>query len=382
MMRKLLIFMMILISVAPLAKVWAFPGDEEDERCAQLVQQAVDQLAGGQQVEQPDCLLNAGLSATEMRAAEAEMRLYPVPNVVQVPPDDSIIYWRKYVRLRGDVPVYDAPGGNVIRVIPDGLNLVSYIGKIEGWYQLRQNEWVETGNNTDAIISSFSGVEIHAPLERPFAWMLVPVSPSRYPGGPPDESLPEIPRYQLLNIYGVEIVDGWEWYLVGDNQWIQQIRVAKVKPVARPAEILPTDRWVAVDLFEQTAVAYQGDEMQFATLISSGLPQWSTEEGLFRIYQRWKYGPMSGAAGYLGDAYSIENIPHIMYFNGDMALHAAYWHDKFGYRQSRGCVNLSLMDAAWIYEWTSAPEYQNAWVYVYSSDRYRADLPAWAIRPR
>jgi hypothetical protein len=246
--------------------------------------------------------------------------------------------------------------------------------------QLRQNEWVPEDATRTYEVSTFAGVELTAPLERPFAWMLVPVKPSLYPGGPPYEGYAEIARYQLMNIYGVELVDGWEWYMVGPDQWVHQIRVSKVKPVQRPAEILPTEKWIAVDLFEQTAVAYLGDQMVFATLISSGLPQWSTQEGLFKIYQRWVRGPMSGAAGYLGDAYNIENISNIMYFNGDMALHAAYWHDKFGYRQSRGCVNMSLMDAYWIYEWTRDDE--DAWVYVYSSGEYREDLPDWAIRPR
>jgi lipoprotein-anchoring transpeptidase ErfK/SrfK len=162
---------------------------------------------------------------------------------------------------------------------------------------------------------------------------------------------------------------------------VQQIRVAKVIPVERPAEIAENERWVAVDLFEQTAVAYEGDRMMWATLISSGLPQWSTNEGLFKIYQRWVYGPMTGASGQ-PDFYYIENIPYIMYFDNDIALHGAYWHDRFGYRQSHGCVNLTIMDAWWLYEFTRPEEHNDAWVYVYSSDDYRSDLPSWAIRPR
>jgi hypothetical protein len=321
-----------------------------------------------------------GLSATEHRAAEAEATFYPLPNVRQVPPQEEIINVRKYRRLYAGATIYDAPGGNPLRSVGEGLTLVSYLGTIEGWVQLRQNEWVPIDDTRTYEVSTFAGVEITAPLERPFAWMLVPARPSVYPGGPEHAAYDEIPRYQLLNIHGVEVVDGWEWYLIGPDRWVQQIRVAKVKTTARPADVAPTDKWLAVDLFEQTAVAYVGDRMVFATLVSTGLPQWSTYEGLFQIYQRWVYGPMSGAAGWLGDAYYIDNIANIMYFNNDIALHAAYWHDKFGYRQSRGCVNLSLMDAHWIYEWTRDDE--DAWVYVYSSDSYRSDLPGWAIRPR
>ena len=34
--------------------------------------------------------------------------------------------------------------------------------------------------------------------------------------------------------------------------------------------------------------------------------------------------------------------------------------DLFGYRQSRGCVNLTISDARWVFEWTAGGElYEN-----------------------
>ncbi len=380
-MKKTLLALIVLLLSIPLGAAQAFPGDVSDEACQVLVEQALaDAAASGVEAQQPDCLLNMGLSATEMRAAHAEAVRAPVPNVRPIQAREEVINASRFRRLYEGATIYDAPNGNPLRQVGGGLTLVSYIGWIDGWIQLRQNEWVPADDTRVYEVSTFSGVEIDAPLERPFAWMLAPARPSLYPGGPEHESYEEIERYTMMNIYGIEVVDGWEWYMVGPDQWIQQIRVSKVKPVDRPADVGETDIWVAVDLFEQTLVAYEGDRMVFATLISSGLPQWSTNEGLFQIYQRWTRGPMSGAAGYLGDAYYIENIADIMYYDGDIALHAAYWHDLFGYRQSRGCVNLSLADADWVYEWTRQDE--DAWVYVYSSDDYRSDLPGWAIRPR
>lgn len=374
----LVVIILLLMSIHTVA---AFPGDINDEQCEELVQQALDSIAQGVQVEEPDCVLNSGLSAMEMRVANSEMNLYPVPNVVQVPMNKEIVYSRTFRRLNGHVDIFDAPNGNLIGSVEAGYNYVSIVSKIEGWVQIRQGQWVKSEVVTDADVSEFAGVEIHAPLERPFAWMLAPVKPSAYPGGPPVEAYEKIERYTLMNIYAAEEVNGWNWYLVGPNRWVQQIRVAKVIPVERPAEIAENERWVAVDLFEQTAVAYEGDRMMWATLISSGLPQWSTNEGLFKIYQRWVYGPMTGASGQ-PDFYYIENIPYIMYFDNDIALHGAYWHDRFGYRQSHGCVNLTIMDAWWLYEFTRPEEHNDAWVYVYSSDDYRSDLPSWAIRPR
>jgi hypothetical protein len=381
-MRKIFLVGLMVLVTLPVGMAAAFPGDEYDERCDDLVDQSLALIEQGQQVEQPDCLLNTNLSAMEIRAAQAEMVRQPaMTNVVQVPPRDEVINERTFRRLNGQVQVYDSPGGNVIAEVQAGYNYVSIVSQIEGWTQIRPNQWVQSDVVTDADVSSFAGVEITGKLERPFAWVLAPAFPSEYPGGPEFEGYEKLVRYSIVSIYGIEIVDGWEWYMVGPNQWVQQIRVAKVKPVDRPAEVAETDRWIAVDLFEQTATAYEGDRMVYATLISSGLPQWSTNEGLFNIRSRGLYGPMTGASGQR-DFYYIENIPHIMYYDGDIALHAAYWHDRFGYRQSHGCVNLSLMDAEWLYEFTREPQYNEAWVYVHSSDSYRQDLPSWAIRPR
>lgn len=358
----------------------AFPGDPRDEQCADLIERAQLRLAAGQDVEIPDdCLPHPGMSAIEMRAAEAAMQLHPTPNVTQVTYQENIVWERSYRRLLGPVTIHDAPNGNPVRTWDQGYNFVTVINEQDGWIQINWNEWVEAEYITWADVSPFAGVEINEQPIMPFAWILAEARPSLYPGGPQHQEYDMIPRYSLMNIYGIEYVDGWEWYLVGPNQWIQQIRVAKVKAIPRPEGVATQDRWVAVDLYEQTIVAYEGNKMIFASLISSGLPQWGTREGLFNIYDRYEATKMSGASGQ-PDFYFIEEVPYVMYFDGDIGLHGTYWHDRFGYRQSHGCVNLSIMDSWWLFQWTREEPYQNAWVYVYSSGEYRSDLPGWARR--
>jgi hypothetical protein len=61
---------------------------------------------------------------------------------------------------------------------------------------------------------------------------------------------------------------------------------------------------------------------------------------------------MDGLAGE-EDEYSIEDVPWTMYFQGSYALHAAFWHDRFGNTRSHGCVNLSPIDARWLFEWAT-----------------------------
>jgi len=64
-----------------------------------------------------------------------------------------------------------------------------------------------------------------------------------------------------------------------------------------------------------------------------------------------------------------------MYFDDSISLHGTYWHDLFGYRQSHGCVNLTVSDAKWLFDWFSADptntdgDITNP-VYVWSSGEY------------
>jgi hypothetical protein len=377
---SVIVFQLIMIVSTTSSTAFAFPGDERDETCAERIDAAIAATPEGETPVYPDdCIEHTGMTAIELRAAEAEMRREPLPNVVQVPYQEDKVWTRAYRRMVGEVTIYDAPNGNVIGGLDAGYNYVTVINEVDGFIQINYGQWVESDHITWADVSEFSGVEMVEQPKRPFAWMLAEARPSLYPGGEPYEGYEIIPRYQMMNIYGVEYVDGWRWYLVGPNQWVQQIRVSKVQPTARPEGVGPDDRWVAVDLYEQTAVAYEGDRMVFATLMSSGLPRWGTHEGLFQVYERHDAARMSGAEGQV-DFYFIEEVPYVMYFDGDISLHGTYWHDRFGYRQSHGCVNLSIMDAWWFFEWTNAEQYQDVWVYVYSSGEYRSDLPGWARR--
>jgi lipoprotein-anchoring transpeptidase ErfK/SrfK len=85
---------------------------------------------------------------------------------------------------------------------------------------------------------------------------------------------------------------------------------------------------------------------------------------------------MSGREGF-PDYYFLQDVPWIMYFSGDVALHGAYWHDRFGAPHSHGCVNLSPKDAQWLFNWTAPtagpynwtlpkPEDQGTWVWVHN----------------
>jgi lipoprotein-anchoring transpeptidase ErfK/SrfK len=64
------------------------------------------------------------------------------------------------------------------------------------------------------------------------------------------------------------------------------------------------------------------------------------------------------------DRYSIDDVPWTQYFEGSIALHGAFWHDRFGLRRSHGCVNLAPLDARWLFAFTG-PHLPQGWVAAY-----------------
>lgn len=112
-----------------------------------------------------------------------------------------------------------------------------------------------------------------------------------------------------------------------------------------PEQISGLDRWVEVNLSQQMVYAYEGEELVNSFLVSTGTWQYPTVTGEYRIYAKYRYADMAGPGYYL------PNVPYTMYFFKGYALHGTYWHNSFGTPMSHGCINLTIADAAWLYEW-------------------------------
>lgn len=107
------------------------------------------------------------------------------------------------------------------------------------------------------------------------------------------------------------------------------------------------ERWIDVDLTNQMVYAYEGDVLVNSFIVSTGVWGTPTVTGKYKIYVKVRMQDMSGPGYYLRD------VPWVMFFYGDYGLHGTYWHNNFGRPMSRGCVNLTIDDAAWLFSWAS-----------------------------
>ncbi len=157
----------------------------------------------------------------------------------------------------------------------------------------------------------------------------------------------------------------------GDCAWILQRDATVVEPLTKFWwKAGEQDRSIVVSITRGTLVAYEGRRPVYATLMSpgeGGVPRpgvdpvkaSTTPLGVYRVTFKLRHTTMSPEEGDPKDFWMGE-VPHTQYFNMPFALHAAYWHEDFGLPMSAGCINVSPIDAEWLFEWT-LPHVPDAW---------------------
>lgn len=264
----------------------------------------------------------------------------------------------------GDLPapIYTHPAEAVAGLEPRrqflaGDNWVSVMGKTEydgqTWYEINPGEFIHGKYLRFARPSRFSGVVLHEQPAYPFGWINRQTKTAALPGGQLNGAV--VNRYQLISLYAQDAIGASLWYMIGQDQWVEQSFVARVDVDPRPEGVGPQEKWLEINTYEQTLAAYEGDRMVFATLVSTGRRGTWTPNGLNRIWAKLPSAPMSNQDVGPGSPawYYLEDVQWTQYFFGAYALHTAYWHDVFSFTRSHGCVNLTPLDARWLFDFTS-----------------------------
>jgi lipoprotein-anchoring transpeptidase ErfK/SrfK len=207
---------------------------------------------------------------------------------------------------------------------------------------------------------SFRGVELGADKQLPLAWAVREATgfsiKTRADGSLrflTDEGSPSYARLSLLPWVGRKRVGTELVHELSDGRYLKHWFAAVAEKIGRPDGVSADERWVHVDVEQQTLVAYDGDTPVYATLVSTGLEGHDTPFGLFEIRAKYVASTMSDIGPDAGDdRYSIDDVPWTQYFSGSIALHGAFWHERFGLRRSHGCVNIAPYDAHRIFNHT------------------------------
>ncbi|MGZ9221056.1 MAG: L,D-transpeptidase [Anaerolineales bacterium] len=337
--------------------------------------------APGVYLEAPgDCLpLGPSVYMTEM----AKLGLtFPQRSLPAYKPDPSLAqlpYF--YFKMNEDdyVPIVSAPGqtDGTPTFLP-GFVYVSYVDRVESngvYYLLQNGGWIPGKGSRVSVPTIFPGLQFSSTPHNSFAWPLpfyidsIPVRSAPGYNTPQTDKL-LYPYVDIVQVYATQSADGVDWNLIGPNQWVEARILATVTPNRTPPEGATTNRWIDIDLAEQTLAVYENNELVFATVIASGLEPFWTRPGLFQIYQKKETETMRNNDP--TDYYYLDNVPWTMYFDKARALHGAYWRTRFGYPQSHGCINLSVGDSHWLFNWA----HEGDFVYVHDPSGLTPTDPA------
>lgn len=114
-----------------------------------------------------------------------------------------------------------------------------------------------------------------------------------------------------------------------------------------PSYVSEDEHWIDVNLSTQTVTAFEGNRVMRNFTVSTGRGATPTVVGEFRIWVKVRLQAMSGPGYYLPD------VPYVMFFFEDYSIHGTYWHNNFGTPMSAGCVNMTIDDSEWMFQFAS-----------------------------
>jgi len=323
-------------------------------------------------VEQGTCLFS-GPAQTVAQMRE-EGFPYPQRELPAAPPPEEL----------GELPVFvakinlpdhepaqiygsfeDAVAGvNPIWTIPLGtLRYVSYVYRQDyngnPYLQLKSGGWLRAA---PAAYTDFQGLAFYENPRNDFGWIVDATPSYRAPSFGAELTGENYVRENVIQVFGTQEAEGVTWYRIGPDEWVNSQKARVVGLDLTPPEGVTSDRWIEINLLQQTMMVYEDGQLQFATLIASGVEGFYTRPGVFQIDEKKPLETMQGSfEPDRSDFYYLQDVPWTMYFDQARALHAAYWRTFFGYPQSHGCVNLSPGDAKWVFEWADEGDF--VWVH-------------------
>jgi lipoprotein-anchoring transpeptidase ErfK/SrfK len=137
-------------------------------------------------------------------------------------------------------------------------------------------------------------------------------------------------------------------------------------PRPAPEQVEEGELWIDVDRGQQVLALRRGEDLVFVTMVSTGEGKyWRTRSGLYRAKDKSIYGDMVSRPD-AKEPYHVEKVPWVMHFYPRYAIHGVFWHWGFGHAASHGCINMSPLDARYIFD-RLHPYLPNGWHTVYET---------------
>jgi L,D-transpeptidase-like protein len=228
--------------------------------------------------------------------------------------------------------------------------------------------------------SVFHGTRLGEGASLPLAWIRGKARSQLHhnAAGALEKTGADWPLRSHVGLTGARVTDAGIIYLEtrdhdasGSPLYLAEADATVIEASDKPRRALrPGQKTIYISITQGTLVAYEGLTPVFTTLISpgaGGIPEKgrdpvhasTTPLGTYTLTFKDRAATMSPEKGD-NRSFWIADVPYTQYFNPPFALHASYWHERFGEPTSAGCVNLSPLDAQTMFEW-SDPQVPADW---------------------
>ncbi|HZW04884.1 MAG TPA: L,D-transpeptidase, partial [Anaerolineaceae bacterium] len=271
-------------------------------------------------IDPVDCL-PLGPSARLTELAQMGMK-FPADPLPAVAPDPSLVQSPASIaRINLDehekAPLFtsfeDATAGQnpTAYIDPGYLRYVSFVNVAyyndKPYLQLKSGAWIRA---SPVAYSDFQGLEFTRTPDHDFGWIFDLAEVRTAPGYASPLRPEKLLREDVVSIYDTREADGTTWYMIGLDQWVERRYIRQVRVNTTPPEGVDNNRWIEVNLYDQTISVYDEGRLAFATMIATGLDPFFTRPGLFQIFERLETETMSGSfEADRSDYYYLEDVP-------------------------------------------------------------------------
>ena len=264
-------------------------------------------LPGVYRTDPGDCLpLGPSTFITELAQRGISYPIRPLP---AQKPDPALQYAPDaYLSVTsGAISMYatleDAISGSPVQSLGAGLMkylaITQRVDRAEGiFYGLTSGLWVRAADiDASCCIRSgrFQGLLFADNPPNSFGWIVDQAVPRTAPGYLAPEKKMTLYRETVVQIFDVQTADNTKWYMIGLDTWVERRYIRQMVVNPTPPEGIDRNRWIEINLYEQTLAVYEDNRLVFATLIASGIDPFFTRPGLFQVYEKLEKTNMSGA---------------------------------------------------------------------------------------
>ncbi|MEW6083403.1 MAG: L,D-transpeptidase [Chloroflexota bacterium] len=233
------------------------------------------------------------------------------------------------------------------------------------WYQVEEDGYVYSGSIQP--VRTILNEPQHISLAGALGEVSVPFTDAHLEADAASEVIYRLyyESVHWVKASAIDQTDGQIWYALLDDKFQQQYFVqGKHIRLLSDGELAPLspgvpdeEKLVVVNLTDQLLMAYERNQLVYATRVSTGgrlrSGTYTTPEGEYITYHKRPTRHM--AAGDLASSgFDLPGVPWVTYIkeNGT-SFHGTYWHNDYGRPRSHGCINMTPQAAKWLYRWTT-----------------------------